>query len=97
MSFYPIFLDITLKPCLVIGGGKVAERKVNGLLKAGAKVTVISPTLTKELKELARKKKIRHVPKRYKRDGLEGDQQKNPPRGRKSGKTRKRRGRPGAL
>jgi precorrin-2 dehydrogenase/sirohydrochlorin ferrochelatase len=65
MPFYPIFLDIEKKPCLVIGGGTVAERKINGLLKAGAKVTVISPTLTKELKELARKKKIRHVPKRY--------------------------------
>jgi precorrin-2 dehydrogenase/sirohydrochlorin ferrochelatase len=65
MSFYPIFLDIKNRPCLVVGGGEVAERKVESLLKAGAKVTVISPGLTKELKTLAKAKKIRHIPKRY--------------------------------
>lgn len=72
MSFYPIFLDIALKPCLVVGGGKVAARKVKGLLKAGADVTVLSPALTEELKELARKKKIRHIAKRYSSGCLEG-------------------------
>jgi precorrin-2 dehydrogenase/sirohydrochlorin ferrochelatase len=71
MPYYPIFLDITHKPCLVVGGGKVAERKVLSLLKAGADVTVISPGLTNELKNLVKKKKIRHVPKRYRPGDLE--------------------------
>jgi precorrin-2 dehydrogenase/sirohydrochlorin ferrochelatase len=72
MPFYPIFLDITNKPCLVVGGGKVAERKVLSLLKAGADVTIISPGLTTELKDLVKKKKIRHVPKRYRPGDLAG-------------------------
>jgi len=52
MSFYPIFLNLEGRPCLVVGGGKVAERKALALVKAGAEVTVISPTLTKALKAL---------------------------------------------
>jgi len=53
MSFYPVFLNLEARPCLVVGGGKVAERKTLALVKAGAVVTVISPTLTKALKALA--------------------------------------------
>lgn len=63
MQYYPIFLDIKNKPCVVIGGGKVAERKVVSLLDAGAKVLVISPEITPTLKKLAGKKKISHCPK----------------------------------
>ena len=46
---YPINLNLVGRRCLVIGGGKVAERKVAALLKSGAAVTVISPTLTANL------------------------------------------------
>ncbi len=68
MSYYPIFLDLNKKPCLVVGGGRVAERKVLSLLSAGALVTVISPRLTKSLIKLASAKKgnkIKHVKKTY--------------------------------
>jgi precorrin-2 dehydrogenase/sirohydrochlorin ferrochelatase len=50
MSFYPICLDLEAKPCVVVGGGRVAERKVSGLLSCKALVSVISPVLSKELK-----------------------------------------------
>jgi len=40
---YPIMLDLTGRSCLVVGGGKVAARKIKTLLHSGAKVTVISP------------------------------------------------------
>ncbi len=43
MRYYPIFLDLLGKRCLVIGGGEVGTRKAESLLKAGADVTVISP------------------------------------------------------
>jgi precorrin-2 dehydrogenase/sirohydrochlorin ferrochelatase len=43
---YPIFAVIENKPCLVVGGGAVGERKVLDLMAAGARVTVISRTLT---------------------------------------------------
>ncbi len=40
---YPIFAVIEDKPCLVVGGGAVGERKVHDLMAAGARVTVVSP------------------------------------------------------
>jgi len=49
MSFYPICLDLAGRACVVVGGGRVAERKVSGLLACGAQVSVISPDLTDEL------------------------------------------------
>ncbi len=45
MDYLPIFLDLKGKPCALIGGGEVAARKVNLLLKAGARVTVYAPDL----------------------------------------------------
>lgn len=49
---YPVSLNITGRLCVVIGGGKVAERKVSGLLAAGGRVRVISPVLTASLHAL---------------------------------------------
>lgn len=49
---YPIFLKITDRLCVVVGGGNVAERKVKTLLQDGAKVKVISPELTEGLQAL---------------------------------------------
>ena len=46
MEFLPILLDIREQPCLVVGGGEVAARKVALLLRAGARVTVLAPTLS---------------------------------------------------
>ncbi len=51
-SYYPVFLDIAGKRCVVIGGGQVALRKAQTLLEYGAKVEVISPELCPELAEL---------------------------------------------
>lgn len=72
MRYYPIFLDIRGRPCLVIGGGKVAERKVLSLLDAGARVTVISPTLTRSLNKLYRERKIEHYPRAYEKGDVRG-------------------------
>ncbi|WP_394237789.1 NAD(P)-binding protein [Niallia oryzisoli] len=49
MGFYPISLNLIGKKAVVVGGGKVAERKVKGLLEAQAAITVVSPELTEEL------------------------------------------------
>ncbi len=46
MAFdYPIMLDLTDVPVLVVGGGRVAQRKVEGLLRARADVTVVAPRI----------------------------------------------------
>lgn len=51
--YYPMLLDLTGRHCLVVGGGNVAERKVNTLLQSGAAVTVVSPECTEHLSRLA--------------------------------------------
>jgi precorrin-2 dehydrogenase / sirohydrochlorin ferrochelatase len=53
MMLFPISLNLTAKRVVVIGGGTVAERKVQSLLDGGAKITVISPELTPGLVKLA--------------------------------------------
>jgi precorrin-2 dehydrogenase len=72
MSYYPIFLNLSGQRCLIIGGGTVAERKVVGLLEAGASITVVSPELTPMLKDLAQEKKIRHFMRDYRKGDLSG-------------------------
>lgn len=70
LSYYPVFLNLKNKGCVVVGGGKVAERKVLSLLKSGAEVTVISPELTKRLKKESLSERIKHIPHRYKKGDL---------------------------
>ncbi len=72
MRYYPVFLDIAGKPVVVIGGGEVALRKVESLLDAGARVTVVSPTLHPELQSLATEGRVEHVAREYKPGDLEG-------------------------
>jgi precorrin-2 dehydrogenase/sirohydrochlorin ferrochelatase len=68
VALYPVFLEAAGRPCLVVGGGTVAAGKVNGLLAAGAAVTVVSPTLTGALHEAARAGRLVHHRRVY-RDG----------------------------
>ncbi len=72
MRYSPILLNLKDRPCLVIGGGKVAERKVFSLLNAGARVTIISPELTKKLKGLVRTKRVEYIPRVYEKGDLHG-------------------------
>lgn len=60
MKYYPIYLDLRERPCLVIGGGRVAERKTLSLLEAGADVSIVSPELSPKLRELSVAGKITH-------------------------------------
>jgi siroheme synthase-like protein len=72
MSYYPIFLDLKGRRCIVIGGGAVAERKVEGLLAAGAEITVVSPEISEGLRLLLAQRSIRHVPREYENGDLAG-------------------------
>jgi siroheme synthase-like protein len=51
-SYYPVSLDVSGRPCLVVGGGAVAARKARGLLACGARVTVIAPVLCEDMESL---------------------------------------------
>ena len=70
MSFYPICLDLKAKPCVIVGGGRVAERKTLGLLSCGAQVSVISPVLTEELKRQHAEGKLRWIERGYRQGDL---------------------------
>jgi siroheme synthase-like protein len=58
VPFYPVFLDLCGRACVVVGNGALAEEKVTGLLHAGAAVTVIAPELSPELENLAEEGRI---------------------------------------
>src|SRR5262249_38835388 len=56
--FYPVYLDLKRKRVVVIGGGDVAERKVDSLLGTGALIVLISPEVTPRLDSLAKSQQI---------------------------------------
>ena len=62
---YPINLDIEGKICIVLGGGHVAFRKINGLLNAGGKVVVIAPEVCEEIKRLVENEQIEWHQQKY--------------------------------
>lgn len=70
MDYLPVFLDISNKHCLVVGGGSVALRKVSLLLQAGAQVHVVSPSLDTDLIEFVRQQKITHDAQDFKPEHL---------------------------
>jgi len=72
MGFYPMFLDLTGRLCVVVGGGVVAERRVESLLAAGAGVTVVSPELTSGLAALVEAGDIRWLARAYEPGDLDG-------------------------
>src|SRR5437588_2939434 len=70
---FQINLDVQDRICLVIGGEEEAAGRVNRLLEAGGKVTVIHPTLTDELKKLAASAKILHRGRHFRVSDADGD------------------------
>jgi siroheme synthase-like protein len=73
MAYLPIFFDVTGRPCLVVGGGEVAARKVTTLLDAGADVTLISPVIVDaSLENLVRHRRVRHIARAYKPGDMAG-------------------------
>jgi precorrin-2 dehydrogenase/sirohydrochlorin ferrochelatase len=65
MRYYPAFLDIKNRRCLVVGGGGVATRKVVTLLACGAEVIVVSPRISDGLKEMIAESQIAYLQRTY--------------------------------
>jgi precorrin-2 dehydrogenase/sirohydrochlorin ferrochelatase len=61
MAYYPVFLQLTGRLCLVVGGGEVAFRKANSLAACGARVKVVAPKLHPGLERLKARRKIQWV------------------------------------
>ena len=72
MRYYPVNLNIKDKLCVVIGGGKVAERKVKNLLRYGGRVRVVSPDLTNRLSKWVDQGKMDYTRSEYRASHLKG-------------------------
>ena len=70
MKYLPIFYDLSVRPCLVVGPGEIAARKVRQLRKAEASVTVIAPEICEELQSLANNKEIEYIAERFSEEML---------------------------
>ena len=71
MKYFPFFLQLDQLPCLIVGGGSVAERKLDLLVKAKADITVISLEFSDYIRDLAKTHNIRCVKKEYSNKILE--------------------------
>jgi len=71
-SFYPILVELQRKKALVVGGGKVAQRKIETLLECGAFVQVVARELTAELEELRSWRQIEFLGGEFSEAYLEG-------------------------
>lgn len=73
MGYIPIFLDVTGRRCVVVGGGEVAARKVESLLAAGAEVTIVSPSLSAaSLVAAVERGLVTHIAREYRRGDIGG-------------------------
>ncbi len=70
MGLFPLFAELSGEPVLVVGGGRVARRRVPRLLEAGALVTLISPDVDPDLSRLASEGTITWIRRPY----VEGDE-----------------------
>ena len=60
--YFPMFIDLSEKRIVIVGGGRVAERRVETLLKFTEDITVISPKVTERLQERVEEAKVRWIP-----------------------------------
>ena len=73
MGYIPIFLDVTGRRCVVVGGGEIAARKVESLLASGAQVTVVSPSLVApSLTAAVERGIVEHIARGYQHGDIAG-------------------------
>ena len=65
MISFPIFAVLENQPCLVVGGGEVAYRKVSLLLRAHASVTIVAPVICPQIETLKQDKRISHIERKF--------------------------------
>jgi precorrin-2 dehydrogenase / sirohydrochlorin ferrochelatase len=71
LQLFPLFLKLRGRRCLVIGGGKISEGKIAGLLQAGARVRVVAPEFTDVIAKWARQKKIQAEARKFRPSDLD--------------------------
>lgn len=71
-AYFPLFVDISKKRILIIGGGKIASRRAETLLAFAEDIWVVSPALTKDLQMLVKQRRIHWIGETYRADLLKG-------------------------
>lgn len=71
-DYFPAFLDLRGRRCLVVGGGEIGERKTHALLDCGARVTIVSPSVTTRLAALAASGRLVHRARPFRRSDPRG-------------------------
>jgi len=69
---FPVNLNLKARKCLVVGGGRVAERKVTSLLQCGAEIWIASPKLTEKLGKLVKEDRVNFAGTHYETEYLQG-------------------------
>tara|TARA_B100000424_G_C22906032_1_gene481931 strand:+ start:10 stop:1437 length:1428 start_codon:yes stop_codon:yes gene_type:complete len=73
MSYLPLFIETTGKKCLIVGGGKVASRKLIPILKTKMKVTLISPEVIEEIElNFQKNKNLKIIKRKFEPEDIEG-------------------------
>ena len=71
-AYYPAFIDVKDRRCIVIGGGKIGEEKALRLLECGASVVVVSPDVSQAVRGLAADRQVTWLQREYRDGDLEG-------------------------
>jgi precorrin-2 dehydrogenase/sirohydrochlorin ferrochelatase len=71
-DYFPAFLDLRGRRCLVVGGGAIAARKVLGLLDCGARVAIVSPAVVPAIARLAATGRVEHRARAFRRVDARG-------------------------
>jgi siroheme synthase-like protein len=71
-DYYPIYLNLAGKKCVIFGGGTVAQGKIAALRQAGAQITIISPDATPGIQRAARQGDVEWIARKYEPGDLEG-------------------------
>lgn len=64
-DYFPLFFSMENKNIFIIGGGRVAERRIQSLLEFGAEMTVVSPEVTEKIRQLSDEQAVRWIPQCY--------------------------------
>jgi precorrin-2 dehydrogenase/sirohydrochlorin ferrochelatase len=65
MTLYPVFLKLEGRKVLVVGGGAVAEQKIEGVLRSATDVTIVAPELTRRIRDWNRQGLVKHIPQEF--------------------------------
>ncbi len=68
--YYGLFLNLVDKPCIVVGGGNVAERKIKMLIESMAYVIVVSPKVSQQIEDWVRNGLVQHIRREYRRGDI---------------------------